>query len=235
MVPTIAKRVAVCAALAAGAIGVSGCADRSEYDVKAAEFRSQTDKLAKADEKASQLQKDLDAAKNAVARADQAKQNAEAKITALDQENAILKDQIKQLEQVSSSLKDRANRLEQASTGLTAKVSQLQKDLVAAKGEIEKAEKAKKDAESWELTFKKTVRTVRLEFLADNRVRLGPKGSNLVFTGVYQFDGKTLSMVAENAGYPDLAWTMKKPGLFEIVKGSYAGASMKRKVAAERE
>jgi chromosome segregation ATPase len=219
MVPTMLKRVAVCAAIAAGAMGVSGCSDRSEYDAKVAELKSQTDKLAKADEKASQLQKDLDAAKSEVGKADLARQNAEAKIRTLDQEHQGLKDQVR--------------RLEQANTGLTAKVSQLQKDVTAAKGEIRKAEKAKRDAERWEITFRNRALSAKIEALADNRFRLGPQ--SLAFSGVYQFDGKTLSMVAENAAYPNLVWTMKAPGQFEMTEGRYAGASMKRKAAGGAE
>ena len=67
-----------------------------------------------------------------------------------------------------------------------------------------------------------------LEALGSNNYRLGPQ--NLAFSGIYLFDGATLSMVGENPSYPDLVWSMKKRGLFEMVAGHYVGASMRRKV-----
>jgi len=94
MVPTMLKRVVVCAALTAWMLGVSGCVKQSEYDAKVAEVRNQAEKSAKAEEKVSQLQKDLDAAKSEVEKAEQAKKDAEAKIKTLEQENADLQKRV---------------------------------------------------------------------------------------------------------------------------------------------
>ena len=186
-------------------------------------------------EKVSQLQKAAEAAKIDVEKAKQAKKDAEARITTLEQKNAGSMDQVKKLEQENADLK----------TTIEEKMSQLRKDLDAAKIEVEKATQAKKDAEAnivrkpsetvenlsgeWEITYQKNIHAAVLEALPNNRYRLGPKG--LAFSGVYQFDGTTLSMVAENPGYPALVWSMKKPGLLEMEGGNYVGASMKRKVA----
>ena len=68
-----------------------------------------------------------------------------------------------------------------------------------------------------------------LEALGSNNYRLGPR--NLGFSGIYLFDGATLSMVGENPRYPDLVWSLKKPGLLEMASGPYAGATMRRKIA----
>ena len=71
-----------------------------------------------------------------------------------------------------------------------------------------------------------------MEPMGSNNYRLGPKA--LGFSGIYLLDGATLSMVAENAVYPNLAWSLRRPGLFEITTGLYAGATMKRKTAGSR-
>jgi hypothetical protein len=68
--------------------------------------------------------------------------------------------------------------------------------------------------------------------MGSNNYRLGPK--SLAFSGIYLFDGATLSMVAENPRYPNLAWSLRKPGLFEVVAGPYAGATMRRRIAGPR-
>jgi septal ring factor EnvC (AmiA/AmiB activator) len=233
MVRMTFQRLIVCAAIAAGAISLTGCTNTAEYDAKVTEAKSL---LAKAEEKAVKLQKDLDAAKVAVEKADTARKDAEAKIKTLEQDNTGSKDQIKTLEQDSAGLKDQAKTLEQDNAALKVKVSQFKKDLADAKADIKKAEQAKKDAETWDITLKnKKVLTIRLESLGNNRFRLGPK--NLAFRGVYEFDGKTLAMADENRSNPDLVWALKKPGLFEMVAGNYIGATMKRKtiVGAEAE
>ena len=59
-----------------------------------AEVKNQADKLAKAEEKALQLQKDLDAAKSEVEKGAQAKKDAEAKIKTLEQEKADLQKRV---------------------------------------------------------------------------------------------------------------------------------------------
>ena len=82
---------------------------------------------------------------------------------------------------------------------------------------------------AWEISYGKDVLAARLEALGSNNYRLGPR--NLAFSGIYRFDGTTLSMVAENPVSPDLVWSLKKPGLFEMLGGHYVGASMRRKVA----
>ena len=240
------KRVVVCAVLTALALGVSGCIKRSEYDAKVADLKNQAEKSAKAEAKASQLQKELAAAKSEVEKAEQAKKDADAKIKTLEEEATGLKEKTSQLQKDLAAAKSEVEKAEQAAkkdaeakiktleeeaTGLKEKASQLQKDLDAAKSAVKKAEQAKKDAETWEITLPKIVHTVRLEVLGSNRVRLVGK-PNLVFNGVYQFDGKTLSMAAENPVFPNFVWSLKKPGLFEMTAGGYLGASMKRKVAS---
>ena len=94
MVPTMLKRVVACAALTAWMLGVSGCVKQSEYDAKVAEAKSQAEKSANAEAKASQLQKDLDAAESEVEKAEQAKKDAEARIKTLEQENADLQKRV---------------------------------------------------------------------------------------------------------------------------------------------
>jgi hypothetical protein len=210
------KRTFACAALSACALGVSGCTTSQPEDkAKVPEARNLAEKSAEA--KSLQLQKDLDAARSEIEQTKQSQKNAKSTIKTLEQKNIRLNDHLKTLARENN--------------GLKAKLMQLQKALDSAKQEVERAQKAKKAAEAWELTFRKKVRTVRLEALASNRYRLGPQ--NLAFHGVYQFDGKTLSMVAENAGYPNLVWSMTKPGQFEMLEGSYAGASMRRKIVAD--
>ena len=94
MVPTMLKRVVECAVLTVCVLGVSGCVKQSEYDAKVAEVKNQAEKSAKAEEKALQLQKDLDAAKSEVEKAEQAKKDAEAKIKTLEQEKADLQKRV---------------------------------------------------------------------------------------------------------------------------------------------
>lgn len=95
MIPTMLKRVAVCAALTTWMLGLPGCGvKQSDYDAKVAAVKSQGEKMAKAEDKAAQLQKDLDAAKGEVENSGQAKKDAEAKIKTLEQENADLQKRI---------------------------------------------------------------------------------------------------------------------------------------------
>lgn len=152
MVPTMLKRIVMCAVLTVWMFGVSGCVNQSDYDAKVAEVKNQGELLAKAEEKATraeekatkgeeksaQLQKDLDTAKGDAEKSEQAKKDAEAKIKTLEQQNAELKDQAKTLEQKNIGLKTKAEE----------KTAQLQKDLDAAKGDAEKADLAKRDADA---------------------------------------------------------------------------------------
>jgi hypothetical protein len=118
-------------------VGMSGCGvKQSEYDAKAAEAKSQADKVA-------QLQKDFDAVKGEIDKAkDMAKQarkkDAEARTKASEQEIAGLKDRIKALEQENAGLK--ANAANAA--------SQFEKDMAAARGETARVEQARKTAEA---------------------------------------------------------------------------------------
>ncbi len=251
MAPTMLKRFVVCAAVAVWMFGLPGC--MKQYDPKVAELRRQAEKSAKTEQQVLQLQKDLDAAKHEVQTCTQAKNDLEAKIRTLEQNNPGSKDQV-------TSLKDQINTLEQRNHTLVAnaeeKASQFQKDLDAAKNEVKKAEQAKQDAEAtikllqqdnadwknrgkkhsgaiehlsgtWEITYGNSVLTAKLEALGSNNYRLGPQ--DLDFRGIYLFDGATLSMVGENPSYPNLVWSLKKPGLFEMVAGHYVGASMRRR------
>jgi outer membrane murein-binding lipoprotein Lpp len=155
------------------------------------ELREKTAQLQQAFEKTARLQRELDVAKNEVQKVEQAKKDAEAKITALEQEN--------------TQLKSRRNR---------------------PSGPLENL------SGTWEITYQGQAFAANLEPMGSNNYRLGPK--SLGFSGIYLFDGAILSMVAENAAYPNLAWSLRKPGLFEVVAGHYAATTMKRKTAASR-
>ena len=241
MVPTMLKRVVVCVVLTACMIGLPGCGvKQSEYDAKVAEVQTQAEKSAKTEEKASQLQKDLASAKSEIEKANQAKKEAEAKIKTLDQESTDLKDRIKKLEKANTGWQGQVRSLRKANLDLQGqvrtlrqanidlktkaeeKISQLPENRDAAKSVVEQA---KKDAESqgkkgsgplenlsgtWEITLKSRVLTAKLEALANNRYRLKPE--SFAFSGVYEFDGNALSMVAENPGYPELGLVFEKAG-----------------------
>ncbi len=249
MAPTVLKRLVVCAAVAAGMLGASGCAKRPEHDAKAAELRRQTEKSAQAEKQALQLQKDLDATKSEIKKAGQANDDLEAKIRTLEQNDAGLKDQLSTLEQKNRTLV----------ANVEEKTLQLQKDLAAARNEVKKAEQAQKDTEAkiktleqenadlksrgtkrvagarenlsgaWEITYRQNVLAVKLEGMGSNNYRLAPP--NLGFSGIYLFDGAALSLVGENPAHLDLAWSLRQAGLFEMKTGPYAGATMRRQVA----
>jgi cell division protein FtsB len=252
MVPTMLKRVVVCAVLTVWMCGAPGCGKQSAYDAKVAELHKQAEKLAKTEKQVLQLQKDLDAAKREARTCTQSKNDLEATIKTLELNNTGLKDQVSTLERKNLALVANADE----------KASQFQKDLDAAKEEVKeevkKAQQAKESTETkiktleqenadlknrgkkrsgpvenlsgaWEITYGRDLLAARLEALGSNNYRLGPQ--NLGFSGIYLFDGATLSMVGENPGYPDLVWSRKKPGLFEMAAGHFAGASMRRIVA----
>ena len=167
---------------------------QKELGEKTAQLQQASEKTAQlqqAFEKTAGLQRELDVVKNEVKKVEQAKKDAEAKITAL--------------EQVNTQLKSRRNR---------------------PSGPLENL------SGTWEITYQGQAFATNLEPMGSNNYRLGPKGLGL--SGIYLFDGATLSMVAENAVYPNLAWSLRKPGLFEMVAGPYAGATMKRKTAGSR-
>ena len=126
--------------------------------------------------------------------------------------------------------KHEIEKAEQAKTDTEAKIKRLEQENANLKSRGKKlAGTIENLSGAWEITYRKNVLAAKLEALGSNNYRLGPQ--NLGFSGIYRFDGTTLSMVAENPGYPDLVWSMKKPGLFEMVAGHYVGASMRRKVA----
>ena len=87
MVPTMLKRVVMCAALAVWMLGLPGCVKQSDFDAKVLEAKNQAEKVV-------QLQKDFDAAKGEVEKLGQSQKDAEAKIKTLEQENADLRKQI---------------------------------------------------------------------------------------------------------------------------------------------
>ncbi len=156
------------------------------------ELGEKTAQLQQELEKTARLQKELDVVKNEVKKVEQAKKDAEAKITALEQEYAAQK----------SRGKKPVGPLENLSG-------------------------------AWEMMYQGQVFAANLEPMGSNNYRLGPK--SLGFSGIYLFDGATLSLVGENAAHPNLAWSLRRPGLFEVVAGPYAGATMKRKTAASRQ
>ncbi|MBN1589121.1 MAG: hypothetical protein JW888_06380 [Pirellulales bacterium] len=222
------KRILVGAMFLVWMTGVSGCGNQADYDAKVTEVNELTTKLTATEAKAAELEQNLDALKGEVEKAKKTEDDALAKIKDMELAKTDLKMRIKTLEEINKSLKAKASELQ----GLKAKVTQLQKDLAATKKKLQEAEKAKRDAESWEITHGPNgehVHTVKLSHVEGNRYRLVPK--SLAFSGVYEFDGTKLSMVAENPGYPDLAWSKKGPGLFEMVGDDYKGALMRRKAA----
>jgi hypothetical protein len=252
MAQTMLRRGVVCVVLTMWMLVMPGCGvKQSEYDARVAEVRAQAEKLAKTEEKASQLQKDLASAKSEIEKANQANRDAEAKIKTVEQENTDLKDQIKRsqkanvaylgqvksLKKANTDLQDQVKTLRQENTDLKTKAeekaSQLPENRGTATNSKSQGKKGSGPLEdlsgAWEITIKNRVLKARLEALADNRYRLKPE--SLAFSGVYEFDGNTLSMVAENPAYPDLVWSMKGPGLFKMTTGNYLGATMKRKVA----
>ena len=248
------KRIVVCAVLTAWMLGVSGCVGRSEHDAKKlAELRRQVEQSAKAEKQVLQLQQDLDAAKKEAAKAEQAKKDAEATIKTVQRENGDLKERLKEL----SPAEEKLSQLQKDFDAAKIEIEKANSEVEKAKIESKEAERAKKEMETkiaalerenaalktrgrrvfgaienlsgaWEITYQTNVHAATLEALGSNNYRLGPQ--NLGFSGVYRFDGRTLSLVGENPRYPDLVWSMKKPGLFEMVAGHYAGASMRRKV-----
>ena len=94
MVPTMLKRVVMCAVLTAWMLGVSGCVKQSEYDAKVAELQP-GGKGGEGRGEGVATPERLDAAKSEVEKAEQAKKDAEARIKAMEQENAELKDRVK--------------------------------------------------------------------------------------------------------------------------------------------
>ena len=77
---------------------MTGCVQQSKYDATVAELTKQAEKLSQAEQEKAQLQKDLDAMKGEAEKAEQGKNEAETKITTLEQENADLKEQAPELE-----------------------------------------------------------------------------------------------------------------------------------------
>jgi hypothetical protein len=252
MAQTMSKRGVVCVVLTMWMLVMPGCGvKQSEYDAKVAEAKNQAEKSARAEEKILQLQKELDTAKGEIEKANQANRDAEAKIKTVEQENTDLKDrikksqkanvaylgQVKSLKKANTGLQDQVKTLRQENTDLKMKAeekaSQLPENRGTATNSKSQGKKRSGPLENlsgaWEITIKSRVLKARLEALVHNRYRLKPE--SLAFSGVYEFDGNTLSMVAENPAYPDLVWSMKGPGLFEITAGTYAGAAMKKKVA----
>ena len=218
MTSTRLKTIVACVVFATWTLAVPGCGGRAELDAKVADIKKQMEESAnakaKAESLAEQLEKDLAAAKIEAKQALRKGEDADARIEKLVTENTKLKNQNAKLENLISEL--------------TEKASSLDKVLVETKHKLKEAEKAKKDAETWEITLTNDKKiSVKLAALGNNRYRLSPQG--LAFHGVYEFDGETLSMVAENRGYPDLVWSLAKPGVFEMIEGNYLGATMKRK------
>jgi outer membrane murein-binding lipoprotein Lpp len=125
MVPTMLKRVVVCAVLAVWVLGMSGCVKQSEYDAKVAEVKDLVEKSAKVGEKSLQLQKDLDAAKT---EAEQAKKDADAKIKTLEQENAGLKEKALQVQTDLAAAKSEVEKAVQAKKDADAKVKGLEQE-----------------------------------------------------------------------------------------------------------
>ena len=99
MVPTMLKRVVISAAIATWMLGVPGCVKHSDYYSKEIELKNEADKLAKAEEKMSELYKDLDAATSEIEKSEQARTDAETKSKKLEQENADLRRRVEMLAQ----------------------------------------------------------------------------------------------------------------------------------------
>lgn len=134
VIRTMSKQAVVFGVFALWMLLTSGCVNRSEYDAKVTELNAE---VAKAQETASELQKELGTAKGQIEKAAQAAKDAEDKVATLEQENADLKEKAQTLTEVEG------------------KVSQLQKDLDDAKARVTKAEQATKNAEARIKTLEK--------------------------------------------------------------------------------
>ena len=143
------------------------------------------------------------------------------------------KSEVEKAKLETDTAKHETEKSEQAKKESETKIKMLEQENAALKGRGKKVFGAVENLSgAWEITYRKNVHAAKLEALGSNNYRLGPQ--NLGFSGIYRFDGTTLSMVGENPGYPDLVWSLKKPGLFEMVAGHYAGASMREKLQVAR-
>ena len=163
MVRTIAIRLMMLATLVLAMLSLPGCLKEYDPSTKSAEVRRRIERSAEAEKQISQLQKDLDAAKSEAKKADQVKNDLEAKIKMLEQSNVGLKEQVNVLEQKSHTpvaaaeekaekavqlKKELRRRRHDSRKSLGEKTAQLQKEVDAAKDEARKIEQAKKDAEA---------------------------------------------------------------------------------------
>lgn len=171
------------------------------------ERKNQAIKPSGPNEETSQLQKDLDAA-----RADIEKAKREAEKARLE----------------SDAAKREMGQAQQAKQEMEAKLKLLEQENTALKGRRKKGPGAIENLSgTWEVTFRGNMQPATLEALGSNNYRLGP--ANLGLSGIYRFDGTTLSLIAQNPSHPGLVWSMTAPGLFEMVAGDYKGASMRKK------
>ncbi len=115
--------------LVTGLSALSGCVSKSEYDAKVAELKTAGERLTKAEQTLAEVERGLSAAKGEIDNAQLATKKADAKIDALTQEHASLKEQLQALPQA----KERA--------------SHLQRELDEAKTQLEAARKAAADAD----------------------------------------------------------------------------------------
>jgi outer membrane murein-binding lipoprotein Lpp len=249
------KQLVTFAVAAVWMLGLPGCSKQVEYNPKkTTELRKLEEELATLKKQASQLQNDLDAAKKEIEKSQQAKKEAEATIKTLQQENDGLKEQIKKLSQGGEQVAQLQKNLDTAK----AEIEKAKGERDTAKQEIEKAQRANGELAArikamerenvvvkpprrpvsgaienlsgdWEITYRDTVYRAKLEALGANSYRLGPQ--NLAFSGIYQFDGNNLSLIGENTRDPNMAWSLKKPGAFEMVSGRYIGALMRKRAS----
>ena len=87
------KLVGTLVALALLMAATTGCVRQSKYDATMAELTKQTKKLSQVEQEKVQLQTDLDAVKAEAEKAEQAKNDADARIETLEVENADIKKQ----------------------------------------------------------------------------------------------------------------------------------------------
>jgi DNA repair exonuclease SbcCD ATPase subunit len=150
VIQTMLNRMVVFGFIGLWMLASCGCVKQSEYDAKVATLKSQAEKLTKAEETASQLQKDLDEAKSKIATSEQTAKDAQTKVTTLEQEITDLKAQVEKLPQLQKDFdaaKAEAKTSAQAAKDAQAKVTTLDQENANLKEQAAKLAEAEKKVE----------------------------------------------------------------------------------------
>jgi chromosome segregation ATPase len=157
MVLMMLKRVVVCVVLTVWVLGMSGCVKQSDYDHQVAEVRAIVQQSALVQRKAVQLQKDLDAAKSDVEKAEQTKKDIEAKIKTLEQEHAGLKEKELQFRRYLITAQTEVRKAELARNAAEAKIKTLEQENAGLKDQKKAAEAKIKGLEQEKADLQKQV------------------------------------------------------------------------------